>query len=243
MTTKVMCRLLAVLLVVFLHYVSYAFTNRPSFQESASSKRIEKLQTHRMNWKNLEPSNFQTRNKGDDDGRQYAKDDNYLQAVLDLWEKEQTKDIPIQTSPFVYSYDNNEDDPPLFGHLVRRKRIQHGDDNTPTAAAAAATVPGILLFHTAAGPQDVFLFYKAAILVQQFDCVVLICDIMSDEDGWGWDLDRTRYSEVRRSLLENNAELLKARITAACKAISLDLKQNSDSLLVDPQRIAAMVRN
>ena len=66
-------------------------------------------------------------------------------------------------------------------------------------------------------------------------------DIMSDEDGWGWDLDRTRYNKVRGSLLENNAELLRARIVAACKAISLNLKQNSDSL-VDPQRIAAMVR-
>ena len=206
---------LFVIFVVFPHF-SKAFTST-ALQEFRATELHSKNKME--GWTTLEPISFH-KVAGD---HQYAKDDNYMQAVLELWEKE-LNGVFVQTRPFLYHADDKET--PLFGQVVCRRKDH-----------VTRPVPGILLFHTAAGPKDIFMFYKAAMLIQQFDCVVFICDIMSDETGWGWDSVRTRYTKTRESLLRNDARLLQARVLAACKALCV----NDGDFLVDPQRLAAMV--
>lgn len=66
--------------------------------------------------------------------------------------------------------------------------------------------------HTAAGPHDIFLRWKADILVRELNCIVFIADIFSDEDGFAWS-DRERYVETRNHLLTSflNEEGIRAR--------------------------------
>jgi dienelactone hydrolase len=184
-----------------------------------------------MNWKPLGPSNFEQ--TVSEDGRQFAKDEAYSHAVLHQWESEPSS-IPVETSPFVYYCEDRDDGQqyPLFGHVVCRTR-----NNTTSSRSQSSPLPGILLFHTGAGPQDVFLFYKSAVLLQSFDCVVFICDILSDERGWAWGPDRTHYNFVRASLIKDNASLLKSRVSAAAKALC-DFTESG--INVDPQSVAAM---
>eukprot|EP00980_Cylindrotheca_fusiformis_P012033 scaffold2855_cov127-Cylindrotheca_fusiformis.AAC.1 len=179
-----------------------------------------------MDWKPLKPSSFE--HVVSDDGHQIAKDEPYLKAVLDLW-KSELGHLPVETSPFVYYSEGDKDggQTPLYGHLVRRMRDATENDS----------LPGVLFFHTGAGPHDVFLFYKAAILLQKLDCVVLVCDILSDQSGWAWGPDRTRYNHVRDSLMKDGASLLQSRVTAAAKALC---NFNETGTQVDPQKLAAM---
>lgn len=118
----------------------------------------------------------------------------------------------------------------LFGCLLRRRHETTANDDYSTKQS----LPAILLFHTAAGPQDIFLYYKADILLQSLNCIVLICDIMSDKTGWGWDPDRSRYGERREKLMENDTYLLRECVSGAVESLIETIPQ------VDPQRIAAM---
>jgi dienelactone hydrolase len=178
-----------------------------------------------MSWTPLEPTSYRHQGSSKEGPRLY-KDDNYLQAVLEQWESED-RAIPTETSPLVYST-SNEETTQLYGHMIRRRRRRNPKDNNQNKAA------GILLFHTGAGPQDVFLFYKADMLAQALDCVVMICDILSDESGWAWGTDRMQYNQVRDALISKDASLLKSRVVAAGRALC-EAAPN-----VDSDRIAAM---
>ena len=86
----------------------------------------------------------------------------------------------------------------LYGHAVRR-----------VGMTSTTPVPGILLFHTAAGPHDVCLHWKADSLVtdeQTFPdgCIVMVADILSDDIGWGWNSDREKYNAARELVLTPN---------------------------------------
>lgn len=179
-----------------------------------------------MKWKPLNPASFE--NVVSENGIQFAKDEPYLNAIITLWKSEPSA-TPVATAPYVYysSETGDEQQSPLFGHAVRRTRDR----------MSQSPLPGILLFHTGAGPQDVFLFYKAAVLLQDLDCVVLICDILSDESGWAWGADRKHYNLVRESLIANDASLLRTRVSAAAKALC---KFKENDIRVDPQKLAAM---
>jgi hypothetical protein len=125
------------------------------------------------------------------DGRRMAKDQEYLTAVMTHWKEQQGPRLHvIERSPITYAADRDDQKQLLYGQLFRRVKESNLYNGT-------AKLPVILLFHTAAGPQDVFLYYKADILLQNFDCIVMICDILSDADGWAWDSDRTRYNDVK----------------------------------------------
>jgi dienelactone hydrolase len=69
------------------------------------------------------------------------------------------------------------------------------------------------LFHTAAGPHDMFLLWKAASLAHDCKVHVLIADVLSDKTGWGWDSDRAHYQAVIDGLGRNG--LFAARVGAA----------------------------
>lgn len=178
-----------------------------------------------MDWTNLEASTF--RGKQFLEERQLAKDDKYLDAVLELWEEgdERGTRISVETSPFDYCAEG--DDNKLHGHIIRRSIEED-------KALKSSKLPGILLFHTAAGPQDVFLFYKAHVLLQKFNCVVMICDILSDKSGWAWGSDRTQYNREREALMADDGMLLRSRVLAAGQELCENI------LEVDSQRLAAM---
>lgn len=130
--------------------------------------------------------------------------------------------MPSETRTFQYK--DETDGTILYGHFVRRKR--HEDNKGTTKQ-----VPGILLFHTGAGPHDISLLWKADLLACNQEifpdgCVILIADILSDESGWGWGQDRTKYSEARQKVLQPqqgslNGErlMLQSRIRAALKGL------------------------
>lgn len=189
-----------------------------------------------FNWQPLDFQSFQ--NVLTDDGRKIAKDDKYLSAVQEMWQRTKSSDIPTEISPLIYRGEaqSSDENTQLYGNVARRK------DNIPKSGRGEKrSIPGILLFHTAAGPQDVFLFYKAAIILQQIDCVVFVCDILSDEKGWGWGPDRSRYLSAKESLMNENGKLLKLRVATAIKAlINIDLQSGDNNFEVDATRIGAM---
>jgi dienelactone hydrolase len=186
-----------------------------------------------MEWTSLDPFMFDPFSKSPSYlGRKWFKDDAYQDAVLNAWSQEKNardETIQVETSPIVY---RDRQGTSLYGHFVRRKD-----------QVSKETVPGLLLFHTGAGPQDMFLLWKAESLVTNSDvfpdgCVVLICDLLSDEPGWAWNPDRTRYNEARDELFagrlpDGTRPVLLDRVTAACETL-LNVPE------IDSERIAAL---
>jgi dienelactone hydrolase len=156
-----------------------------------------------------------------------ARDADYAVAVLDAWrteERESGRTWSAEARPVTYYVTEGNENVPLAGTVVRRQ------------GSSTETVPGILLFHTAAGPHDVFLLWKAASLVNSVDAVVLIADVLSDESGWGWDSDRSRYTEARNLLLEaghGGRPVLQGRVQAAVDTL---IAQDD----VDSSKLAAL---
>lgn len=182
-----------------------------------------------------------------------AKDFHYAKAVLDAWKQQELDEgdsvwsaetCRVQYAA-TYGSDSERDPNPgkqpslLHGHLIRK------GSSGALGTQSSTPRPGILFFHTGAGPQDLFLFWKAVALVQKLDCVVLIADILGDETGWAWDADRSRYQQAREHVLAqkntddpNDDESrsrpeLRARIRAA-----LDVLGKQDE--IDTDRLGAM---
>ena len=72
-------------------------------------------------------------------------------------------------------------------------RVEYGDGPkkffgdvfvAPELEGAKRRLPGVVLFHTAAGPRDLFLAWKAELLAAR-GCIVLVADLFSDERGDG----------------------------------------------------------
>ena len=218
-------------------FSSYSRTTKPVSIAMTSSSSSSSSSPLHLKWKPLGPSDFPSA-VSSEDGFRYAKDDEYLEAVLDSWKQDRsTTSSPqrVETSPLIY-HDHNGT--PLYGHVVRPISSKDDDDGSRTPLR-----PGILLFHTAAGPQDVFLFQTAAKLASSdLDCVVLICDVLSDQDGWAWtpDGDRTPFNKVKEDLLREKARLLRSRVKAAVRALVGDGSADDDGLGVDPERLAGL---
>jgi dienelactone hydrolase len=231
------------------------------------------MSSNRPIWTSLDPSIFEkdtaTIFSDSSNKCQYAKDENYLHAVLSMWKKynnnnndpnggpagnknNEVEYYDKETSP--YTYYDDDDQTPLYGHIIRRRYHDHRSENTTTTTTTTPTTrvrpkkddttttivttnivedidntnngsvlqqqqrPGIMLFHTAAGPQDVFLFHIAAKLVSTLNCIVLICDILSDPTGWSW-TDKGRYMQARDDLYKNDYRLLRSRVNAAVRAL------------------------
>jgi dienelactone hydrolase len=123
--------------------------------------------------------------------------------------------------------------------LVRKSNAKGG--GRQREAEIDGSVPGIILFHTAVGPNDIFLLYRAAALVNTLKpgCVVMIADLLSDGTGWGWNADKTRFQDASRELLQrvngSGRRLLQQRLVAA-----VDFIINSEQARVDSQRLGAL---
>jgi dienelactone hydrolase len=181
-----------------------------------------------FSWDPLAPGRF-ANSPVSSDGCRFAKDDTYLKVVLKSWETNYSiNDPPIETSSYVY---RDFEETRLYGHVVR----------TATNDMTMRKRPGVLLFHTAAGPQDIFLFYRAYLLAKNINCVVMICDILSDSDGWAWGPDRTQYNHVRSELAKDDNRLLISRVEAAIRAIlEVDKKDGTTVLNIENDRLAIM---
>lgn len=166
----------------------------------------------------LDPSDL---SKSSTTSPQLAKDIDYAEAILKAWKEDIDKRTTIQTSicsPIEYKCNNN-DNTSLYGCIYRTS--QPMQDN-------ASLIPGLILFHTGAGPQDMFLHWKADSLVNDEElfpkgCVVFIADILGDGEGWAW-TDRLRYETVRKSILipddKGERNELKYRVQAAIDTLS-----------------------
>lgn len=103
----------------------------------------------------------------------------------------------------------------MFGYKVR------------CIGATSSPSPIVVLFHTAAGPHDLFLLYKAAqIAANNFE--VWIADLYSDESGWAWS-DTDRKQDVREKLMENNRALLNRRIEAVMDQVDVLVNDSNNS--------------
>jgi len=112
-------------------------------------------------------------------------------------------------SPLTYK---REDGKEFHGYIVipsfLLKQVEELDRNM-----SCNSLPTLILFHTAAGPRDIFLYWKADSLVTDKDlfphsgsCVVFIADILSDGTGWAWDNNRSRYNQERDKVLSTTIE-------------------------------------
>lgn len=188
----------------------------------------------------------------DDTGRgptapRLALDRSYASAVMDAWRQEEAADHD-GSSPWTAEYKrvvyHGSDEQPLFGYLVRRQgaNVESVSDSSADATAEDG-LPGILLFHTAAGPNDVFLLCKAAVLVSTFQgdggCVALVADLLSDGTGWGWRTDKARYQTQSKEVLHrvngSGRLVLQDRIAAAVRCLTTD-----SDVRVDQHRLAAL---
>jgi dienelactone hydrolase len=176
-----------------------------------------------MQWTLLDPESFSNSDASPSSMHQYSKDDNCLNAVLNVWKEEfSASDAPIEISPLQYK---DADDNPLYGRIVRSVETESSGNSKP----------GVLLFHTAAGPSDVFLLYKASLLARE-GCIVFICDIFSDANVWGWNVNSTQYNEEREKLAKHDHQLLHSIVEAAVLA----LVEEQSSWNVDRHRLAAL---
>jgi dienelactone hydrolase len=177
-----------------------------------------------------------------------ALDKSYASAVLDAWRQDEAAVADNDgSSPWTAEYKRvvyqGSDEQPLFGYVVRK---QGGNADSVSDSSAEATpandgLPGVLFFHTAAGPNDMFLLYKAAALVNtvQGGCVVLVADLLSDGTGWGWRPDKTRYQSQSKQVLQRvngcGRLVLQDRITAAIRCLTTDT-----DVRVDRHNLAAL---
>lgn len=149
---------------------------------------------------------------------QLAAHVDYATAVLDAWRDEAEEwSCDVEWCDITYQPHTAEvntggaQQQPLYGHWIRRRPDDVDNQNDDTYQT-------ILLFHTGAGPHDLFLLWKAASLVAQLDSSsirVLIADVLSDENGWAWSSDRTRYQQAREELEQNG--LWRSRVEAAVR--------------------------
>ena len=146
-----------------------------------------------------------------------AKDTMYAKAVLEAWKKDIAQsqlasksnldDATVNTIGARLEYTRKSDGASLNGYVVIRSNLLN-DANGNRKNTVPVHVPAIMLFHTGAGPQDVFLRWKADMIARDEiwgdnGCVVLIADIVSDSSGWTWS-DRERYDSTRKDLLQRS---------------------------------------
>jgi len=188
------------------------------------------------------------------DSPRLAKDDAYATSVIHSWKNQLLKSSSLSSSsmaeplgsPFIYT--RNYDGEPLGGYLVIPSTLHPNTENeggsvksSDATTTTKAVVPAIVLFHTGAGPQDIFLRWQADRLVRELGCVVLIADLLSDLEGWVW-ADRNRYANERTSLLEygpheTNGLMGRWKLQGAINS-ALDAVRNIQQ--VDEGRIAAL---
>ena len=99
---------------------------------------------------NLDPSTLSQQDVSNS-RPQLAKDEEYASAILTAWKEEvATRNIggdeTSVSSPITYQCNDGQS---LYGHIYRRSSSTTNND-----AIEERSVPGIILFHTGAGPRE-----------------------------------------------------------------------------------------
>jgi len=177
------------------------------------------------------------------DSPRLAKNEAYAKTVIDSW-NDQLKSSTIETlgAPFIYTRDDGK---PLGGYIVIPSTLI-GEGKANVEANKIEKFPAIILFHTGAGPQDIFLRWRADLLAREVmggaGCIVLIADLLSDLEGWTW-CDRERYNKERTDILQNGAQEGNEGSTGRWKlrgVINSTLNAVRNIEQVDASRIAAL---
>jgi len=172
-----------------------------------------------------------------------AREESYARTNIEAWQKDFEDDTTstrkIETFGADFIYKRESDNANLYGYVVIPSSLKKQLKTTDISPS----IPAIILFHTGAGPQDIFIKYQADKLVRENlwgkeECIVFIADIISDGIGWAWS-DRNRYWEARKRLLEVTEKdglkkrwLLRETVHATLEAVkSIDV--------VDRERIGA----
>lgn len=145
-----------------------------------------------------------------------AKDRDHAQIILEAW----TQDECCTNRAFVHEslvYRGADDGELFYGRLVSAGSI-----------SASRPRPGVVIFHTAVGPHDLFLYWKAEKLAAE-GWVVLIADMLSDAAGRGWEPE---WSAAVRKPLTDDRALNRRRARAAIDCIKTQAG-------VDASRVAA----
>ena len=163
-------------------------------------------------------------------GKRLGKDEAYIQAIQTAWNMEFGNDTPSTSVGSPLSYQVNGIN--YHGYVVS------------SSSSSLKPKRGVLFFPTAAGPNDLFLQWKADSLISNYynnfkkrddddDIVVFIVDFMSDETGWGWDTDRTQYQHVTQTLFHRNnhkRETLAAILNGAIETFTTTYNNSIQSI-------------
>jgi dienelactone hydrolase len=201
-----------------------------SLASTATNRRSISLYSHTaMDWSPLAPARLDVEpNKLITSVPQLAKDVDYAREIQIAFKAELRTQPTSESTPYIYQDAHGKT---CHGHLIRTKGM------SPESA-----VPGILFFHTGAGPHDVCLHWKADSLVTNSEvfpdgCVVLVTDILGDDAGWAWSPDRTKYNAARQEVLGIDNDGVRINLRVKIEAALKELKAAPG---VDSTRLAAM---
>jgi dienelactone hydrolase len=157
---------------------------------------------------------------GTEDSPRVAADEARARVVVEAWEADpdicaaRSRGARFVSEPCVYVDDGTK----LHGRFVWAEE----------PGASAVQRPGVLLVHTAVGPQDLFLRWRAEALAA-VGHVVLIVDCFGDAAGKGWD---PAWSVPVREGLAASPGLLRRRMLSGLAALTASCR-------VDASRLAA----
>lgn len=138
-----------------------------------------------------------------------AREESYAKSNIDAWKSdyEDRSGVSgrekIETFGAQFIYKRPSDDVELCGYFVIPSSVR---DRCGENDMLDHRLPVVILFHTGAGPQDVFIRYQADKLCREKiwgdnGCIIFIADLISDHVGWAWS-DRGMYWKKRKDLLE-----------------------------------------
>jgi hypothetical protein len=148
-------------------------TAHRALEISASCDNNSSMET--LEWRSL--SEFQDINASNlvNPSPQMAKDVRYAEAIQAAWREEiakrsvsktatsQTTNVQWTTISYK-AIDSNNGAVPLYGYCLRCHREIN---EPPTITTTTSGTAGIVLFHTGAGPHDIFLLWKADSLLRE----------------------------------------------------------------------------
>eukprot|EP00746_Dinoflagellata_sp_MGD_P017255 gnl/MRDRNA2_/MRDRNA2_139521_c0_seq1.p1 gnl/MRDRNA2_/MRDRNA2_139521_c0~~gnl/MRDRNA2_/MRDRNA2_139521_c0_seq1.p1 ORF type:complete len:307 (+),score=55.81 gnl/MRDRNA2_/MRDRNA2_139521_c0_seq1:131-1051(+) len=123
------------------------------------------------------------------------------------------------SEPLIYTSGATATSVTLYGRIFWSKSEDACSSSTTKAnkrirLSSDQQSPGVIVFHTASGPHDLFLHWKCEVLAAQ-GFIVLCADMYGDKDGNGWEKE---WNMAKREELEN-IQVLEGRALSAVEAL------------------------
>ena len=162
-----------------------------------------------------------------------ARDAAWAAAVTQAWRSDEDINASLQRGdshhrrPLTY---RDQDGEPYYGELFWAE-----PSATPDASHAAR--PGVVLVHTAVGPRDLMLSWRAQSLAA-LGYVVLVADLLGDETGAAWEAE---WAAPRRAPLVEDRDLSRRRMRLALDTLCAPESNGVPAApKVDAARLAAL---